>query len=69
MLVLARKEDEAVLVGDDVVVTVLEISGNQVRLGIEAPQSVSIDREEVRERDRHEPAIVSERTGRGDKAR
>ena len=36
------------MIGDDVVVTVLAISGKQVRLGVKAPQSVSVDREEIR---------------------
>jgi len=61
MLVLSRRDHETVLIGSEVVVTVLDIRGNQVRLGIEAPQNVSIDREEVRERDHHKATIVSER--------
>lgn len=46
MLVLSRKERESVIVGDDVRVTVVAISGNKVRLGFEAPSSVVIHREE-----------------------
>lgn len=48
MLVLSRKPSEAVLIGADVTVTVLEIRGNQVRLGIHAPRDVQVDREEIR---------------------
>ena len=50
MLVLTREVDEIVLIGDDISVAVLHISGTQVRLGIRAPQHVSIDRGEVRKR-------------------
>ena len=50
MLVLARHIDEAILIGDDVVVTVEEIHGTTVRLGIVAPRHIRVDREEVRER-------------------
>jgi len=46
VLVLTRKEGEAIRVGDEVRVVVVEIRGNQVKLGIEAPQSVVVDREE-----------------------
>jgi carbon storage regulator len=47
MLILARRPGERVVIGDDVLVTVMEISGNIVRLGIAAPQGVSIYREEI----------------------
>lgn len=49
MLVLTRRSTERVMIGDDVVVTVLEIRGDQVRLGIEAPRDVQVHREEVLE--------------------
>ncbi|CAB4191545.1 CsrA RNA-binding global regulator CsrA [uncultured Caudovirales phage] len=49
MLVLTRKKEEKILIGDDVVVQVLEIRGDKVRLGITAPRDVRVDREEVRE--------------------
>jgi carbon storage regulator len=48
MLVLSRKIDEKIVIGDEVVVRVIEIRGDKVRLGIEAPPDVEIDREEVR---------------------
>ncbi|MBI4385219.1 carbon storage regulator CsrA [Candidatus Parcubacteria bacterium] len=47
MLVLTRRLGERIKIGDDVVVVVLEIKGGQVRLGIDAPQSVPVHREEI----------------------
>ncbi|HEY3699771.1 MAG TPA: carbon storage regulator CsrA [Spongiibacteraceae bacterium] len=47
MLVLSRRLDETLIIGDDIKITVLGISGNQVRLGIAAPKEVSVHREEV----------------------
>lgn len=48
MLVLTRRVEERILIGDDIVVTVVSIRGDQIRLGISAPASVRVDREEVR---------------------
>lgn len=50
MLVLSRRLEETLIIGDDIKVTVLGISGNQVRLGISAPKVVSVHREEVYKR-------------------
>lgn len=50
MLVLTRKISESLCIGDDVRVTILAVSGNQVRIGVVAPDDVSVDREEIRER-------------------
>ena len=47
MLVLSRKAEESMFIGDDIKITVLDIRGGQVRLGISAPQDVKIHREEV----------------------
>jgi carbon storage regulator len=47
MLVLSRRLDETLIIGDDIKISVLGISGNQVRLGIAAPKEVSVHREEV----------------------
>jgi carbon storage regulator len=47
MLVLSRRLGETLIIGDDIKITVLGISGNQVRLGIAAPKDVSVHREEV----------------------
>jgi carbon storage regulator len=47
MLVLTRRTGESVMIGDDVVITVLECRGDVVRLGIQAPRDVQVHREEV----------------------
>ncbi len=49
MLVLSRKSGQRIVIGDDVVVTILKVRGNQVRIGIEAPESVAIRRDELAE--------------------
>ncbi len=49
MLVLSRKRDESIIIGDDVVITVVDIKGEQVKLGVTAPKTVSIHRKEVYE--------------------
>jgi carbon storage regulator len=50
MLILTRRVGETVMVGDEVTVTVLGVKGNQVRLGINAPKTVAVHREEIYER-------------------
>ena len=47
MLILTRKVGEAMLIGDDVTITLLSVKGNQVRLGIDAPRSTTVYREEI----------------------
>ena len=47
MLVLSRKRNEVVMINDDIKVVVVEIRGDKVRLGIEAPQSVQVYRKEI----------------------
>ena len=47
MLVLSRRTDETLIIGDDIKITVLGIFGNQVRIGIAAPKEISVHREEV----------------------
>jgi len=47
LLVLTRKEFEEVVIGDDIVVSVVEIRGDKVRLGISAPKEVSVHRKEI----------------------
>lgn len=47
MLVLTRRTEQRIVIGDDIVITVLEIKGDTVRLGIDAPRSVRVHREEV----------------------
>lgn len=47
MLVLSRKKDEKIIIGDNITIMVIEIRGDKVRLGIEAPKDVSVHRQEV----------------------
>ena len=47
MLALSRKKDEAIIINDDIVITIIEIKGDQVKLGISAPKAVPIYRKEV----------------------
>jgi len=47
MLVLSRHRDESIIIGDNIVVTIVDIRGDKVRLGIEAPNDVSVHRREV----------------------
>ena len=54
MLVLSRKRDEQICINNDVVITVVEIRGDKVRLGIDAPQEVPVHRREVYEAIRRE---------------
>lgn len=49
MLVLSRHRDESIIIGDDIVVTVVDIRGDKVRLGIAAPIEISVHRQEVYE--------------------
>ena len=54
MLILTRRIGETVMIGDDITVTVLRVKGNQVRLGVNAPKAVSVQREEIFHRIKHE---------------
>lgn len=47
MLVLSRKQDEKIIIGDSITLMVVSIQGDKVRLGIDAPRDVSIHREEI----------------------
>lgn len=49
MLVLSRKKNESIHIGDDILITVVEVRGDKVRLGIQAPTSVPVHRKEVYE--------------------
>jgi carbon storage regulator len=54
MLILTRRVGETVMIGDEVTVTVLGVKGNQVRVGINAPKTVAVHREEIFERIKRE---------------
>ena len=54
MLVLSRRQGQAIVIGENVVVRIVELKGDQVRLGIDAPRSIIVHREEVAEEIRAE---------------
>lgn len=54
MLILTRRVGEAVVIGEEVTVTVLGVKGNQVRIGVNAPKSVTVHRDEIFERIKNE---------------
>lgn len=54
MLILTRKAGEMIKIGPDVEVTVVAVNGGQVRIGVTAPKTVAIDREEIADRKRRE---------------
>ena len=62
MLVLTRKVDEKINIGDDIILTVLEIGRTSVKLGIDAPKNVSIFREELYEKIQEENLRASQGT-------
>ena len=62
MLILSRKSNEVIRIKDDISIMVVEIRGDKVRLGIDAPKDVSIDRKEVHDAIKRD----GERRGRGD---
>ncbi len=49
MLVLSRKKDESIIIGDDIEITIVDVRGDKVRLGINAPRSISVHRKEIYE--------------------
>lgn len=59
MLVLSRRESERIRLGNSIVVTVVRVSGDKVRLGIEAPPDVLVLREELEPRAEHEPVTAA----------
>ena len=50
MLILARNVGETIVIGDDVKVVVMDVKGNQIKLGIDAPKDVTVNREEIHNR-------------------
>jgi len=59
MLILTRRVGEAVVIDEEVTVTVLGVKGNQVRIGVNAPKNVSVHREEIFERIKNERASTT----------
>jgi carbon storage regulator len=56
VLVLSRQKDESIIIGDDVEVTIVDVRGDKVRLGINAPRSISVHRKEIYEAIQREKA-------------
>jgi carbon storage regulator len=54
MLILTRRAGESVRIGEDIEVTVMAVNGSQVRIGINAPREIAVDREEIAERKRRD---------------
>ncbi len=50
MLILTRRSGESIMINDNIVITTLDIRGNQVRIGVEAPKDISVHREEIYQR-------------------
>ena len=61
MLILTRRINESLVIGDDVTVTILGVKGNHIRIGVDAPRDVSVHREELAHKDDKTP------TSRADK--
>ncbi|MEN8207107.1 MAG: carbon storage regulator CsrA [Pseudomonadota bacterium] len=59
MLILTRRMNETLMVGDDVKVTVLSINGNQVRIGVQAPRHIPVHRQEIYEKIKKEESSDS----------
>lgn len=66
MLVLTRKIDECLMIGDDVEVMVVDIDGDQVKIGIEAPRDIPIHRKEVYEEIQRENIAAAQAEGASD---
>ncbi len=59
MLVLSRHRDESIMIGDDIVITIVDIRGDKVRIGIQAPTNVPVHREEIYEAIKREASVVA----------
>jgi carbon storage regulator len=68
MLVLSRKKNESIIINDNITVTVIEIRGDKVRIGIEAPKDVTVHRREVYEAIQNQSRISEQgaKVGRSD---
>lgn len=60
MLVLSRQKDESIIIGDDVEITIVDVRGDKVRLGISAPKNITVHRKEVYEAIQREKAARKE---------
>ena len=64
MLILTRRINESLVIGDDVTVTILGVKGNQVRIGVDAPRDVSVHREELTHKDNETPTSRADKDAR-----
>jgi len=60
MLVLSRTRDESIIIGENIVITVIDVRGDKVRLGIQSPQEVSVHRKEVYDAIQEEKKLAEE---------
>ena len=54
MLILSRNKGQTIMVGEDIVITVVDVKDNQVKIGVSAPRDIPVDREEIYNRKRRE---------------
>lgn len=66
MLVLTRKKEETIRIGDDITIKIIDIDNRQVKLGIEAPKHIAVNREEIYERIQAENRAASKATQKCD---
>jgi carbon storage regulator len=59
MLVLSRHRDESIMIGDNIVITIVDIRGDKVRIGIQAPTNVPVHREEIYEAIKREASVAT----------
>ena len=59
MLVLSRHRDESIMIGDNIVITIVDIRGDKVRIGIQAPSNVPVHREEIYEAIKREASVAT----------
>ena len=62
MLILTRRIGEAIIIGDDITLTILNSKGNQVRIGVDAPRAVSVHRSEVYDRIQQQKQKAAEKS-------
>jgi carbon storage regulator len=67
MLVLSRHRDESIMIGDNIVITVVDVRGDKVRLGIDAPTDIPVHRQEVYEAIQREKNAKKDQNAVGDK--
>jgi len=68
MLVLSRQRDESIMIGDDVEITIVDVRGDKVRLGITAPKSIPVHRREIYDAIQREKAQKAEAEAHGNPA-